>query len=128
VGQSEILVSREDVKTVQEEQKVQFVFSVLSQFVPEEMLEPVLPQDGFEITVQQKIRLREICHKFKTRVVEDFGGEVEILVSENGKEKLVAHWYKPWVVLKRDLTESDPSKQFYAEIKFKWWLISEGQT
>ncbi len=128
MGHSECLVNREDVKSVTEEQKVQFIFLVLSDFIRADLLEPVLPQDGVEITVQQKMLLRQLCSQFKVRIIEDFGGEVEIVVGEKGKEKRVAQWYKPWVALKQDITESDPDKRFYAEIQFKWWLISEGQT
>lgn len=121
MGTKSVLSDREDIKAVQEEEKMIFIFTVLSQSLNEEILSEVLPDDGFELTVQQKIKLRQICSKFNIKIVDDFDGGVDIFV----QGQLIARWFKPWVVLRVDPKEPDRNKRFHAEIQMKWWLISE---
>lgn len=104
-----IYADREDAKQVEEEEKNKFVWSVLEGIgIPIEEAWP----DPLVLTLEQKIELRKFLGKYSISVVDIGDGSLEIFVDDD----IVARWYKPKYILKKDLTAKYASNKLYFEI------------
>lgn len=99
----------DNTKQVEQEEKNRFLKDLL-----EQMGVPIREfwGDELSLSVDQKIKLRNIFNAFKIRVIDDYDSQFSIFV-ENEK---IGSFDKPTYKLKRDLDELDPKKQFYVEM------------
>lgn len=133
MGEGVIICDREDIRTVEAEEQLSFVFSVLESIgIPEEELLACTPEDD-GLTVEKKILLRDLCKHFKITLLDDMDRGLKIYVeiaiedSEKTQQMLVAEWKKPWFVLKIDSSSIDRTKRYYAELHTNWWIMQEDQ-
>lgn len=118
-----VLSNREDIRKIEEEERIIFIRSILqSMDIP---LDNCFPEEDVdeEWTVEHKINLRKILSEFKIDLVDDFGGGIKIFVDKD----LIAEWFKPYFVLKTDLSEPNPKNRLFAEIHFRSWSLFEEQ-
>lgn len=111
-----IFVDREDVKTVEEEERNSFIKTVLEQIGLD--ISDIWP--NILLSLDEKIKLREYLNKFDVLIL-DVKETLEIYV---GKE-LVAKWYRPLFALKTDLSEINPSKKIFVEMTIIYESIFE---
>lgn len=104
-----IFLDREDANSVEEEEKNSFVKDVLTELGIE--LDEAWPDP--ELTVEQKIKLRELLKKFNIIVLEDQEKNVSIYLEND----VIAEWERPQFILHRDLKQIDPRKKIYLEMK-----------
>lgn len=105
--QYSIFVDREDVKTVEEEERNGFIKDTLKQIGLD--IDDIWPE--ILLSLEEKIKLRDYLNKFDILIL-DTKDTFEIYV---GKE-LVAKWYRPLFALKTDLSEINPSKKIFVEM------------
>lgn len=113
-----LLNSNENTRKVEEEQKTLFVKSII------ELAE--IPLEGLELeeeelSLETRIKLREILSKYSIKIIDYPDGHLEIY---DGTE-LIAEWKKCEYVLKRDITTIDPTKKLYLEMKIDFWSVFE---
>ncbi len=130
MGSKTVLVNREDIRSVEAEEQFSFVISTLLDLgIPEELLEPCIPKENEEFTVDQKIKLRKVCKDFRVSIVDDLDGGVMIYVSqEQEAPTLVAEWKKCKFVLRTDPAALERANRTYAEVHAEWWTIFEEET
>lgn len=113
-----LLNHTENTREVENEEKSRFLRSIL-----EETGVPV--QEFWEtdeiLSVEQRIKLRNIFSIYDIQVIDDLDGRMQIYV---GKE-VIAEWHKPLYKLKRNLGELDPRKQLYLEMSVEYWSLFE---
>lgn len=113
-----LLNSNENTHAVEDEEKTRFVRSIL-----EIMGVPIdefwIPDEP--LLVQDKIKLRTILSTYNIQVIDDSDGGLRMYVDG----QLIAEWKKCEYKLKRDLSELDPNKQLYLEMKVDFWSIFE---
>jgi|ERR1035437_795015 hypothetical protein len=117
--QGTILLSYgENTKQVEQEERIRFLKSLL-----EQMGVPI--SDFWEsddpLSIDQRIKLREILMSYSIQVVDDNDGGMEIYV-ENEK---VAEYYRPTYKLKRDYSKIDPRKQLFLEMTIDYNSVFE---
>lgn len=117
-----LLNSNENTRQVEEEEKSRFVRSIMDSLgLP---VEEVWDENG-ELSVDSKIKLREILLAYEIQVIASADGELQIYHNNDGQEVLIGEWKKPQYVLKRDYTARDPRKKLYLEMKVNFWSIFE---
>jgi hypothetical protein len=106
----------ENTRRVEEEEKSKFLRSVL-----DEMGVPVSEfwTSDAPLTINQKIKLREILGAYSIQVIDDLDGHMQIYV----EGELIGEWNKCTYKLKRDLQQLDPRKQLYLEMKIDCWSL-----
>jgi hypothetical protein len=110
----------ENVKQVEEEEKLRFLKSLLEQMgVP---IEEFWTADIF-LSVDQRVKLRGILAAYGIQVIDDLDGHMQIYV----EGELVGEWFKSTYKLKQDLRQLDPRKRLYTEMTIKFWTIFEEQ-
>jgi hypothetical protein len=103
-----VYLDREDAQTVEEEERNLFLKGVLEEVgVP---LEDVWPD--ISLTVDQKIKLRNLLGKLDIEIIYDGDRGCEIYHQDN----LLAKWNKPKFILKEDNRARNPNKKFYFEM------------
>lgn len=117
-----VLANREDIRSIEEEERITFIRSILEQIdVP---IDNCFPEnENEEWSVENKINLRSVLSQFKIDLVDDFDGGIKMFIDK----ELIAEWFKPFFVLKTDLSEPNPKNKFYAEIRFRAWSLFEEQ-
>lgn len=110
----------ENVRQVEKEEQERFLRDLLEQMG--------VPVDDFwtagtPLTVEQRMKLREILATYSIRVYDNLDGNMQIYVEED----LVGEWFKSTYKLKRDLSQLDPRKQPYIEMNISFWTIFEEQ-
>ncbi len=117
-----ILVDREDLKIVIEEERHNFIRNILLKMgIP---VEDSLPEQLLNFSLDQKIKLRQILSKFQVSIEENVLTQTfEIYVDQD----LVAWWKAPQIILRQDLTQSVITKQLYAEIILNFWSLFEAK-
>ena len=121
-----IYVDREDIKTVEEEQRGLFVREVIELFEPEHPDFPPFDEiwpEGEDLSVDQKIILRRFLGRLDIEITDTGDREVEIYLHD----ELVAKWFKPFVRLKKDMKQRSPAKQVYAEVAIRYWTKYDDQ-
>lgn len=110
----------ENTKAVEEEERTRFLHSLLEQMG--------LPVNEFwtgelNLSVDQRIKLRNILATYSVQVIEDLDGHMQVYV----ENELVGEWYKCSYKLKKDLRQIDPKKRVYLEMEINYWSIFEEQ-
>lgn len=113
-----LLNHSENTRRVEDEEKTRFLRNILELMgVP---IQEFWPSDE-PLTVEQRIKLRNILATYSVQVIDDLDGHMQVYV-ENEK---VAEWFKCTYKLKRDLRELDPRKQLYLEMEVNCWSLFE---
>jgi hypothetical protein len=109
MNETSIYINREDATKVEAEERDIYIKSILEGMgVP---LDDVWPDT--HLTVEQKIKLRELLSKLDLEIVED--GDRGYRVYSEGD--LLAEWFKPRFVLRKDESaRSNRNKLFYEMI------------
>lgn len=109
-------INRGDEKSVAEEEKNNFIKTVLTEFgIP---LEDIWPEDGV-FSIKQKIDLKNILSKFNINIISH--DDTLIYVDKD----LVATWKKPIYILRKDLSEINPNKKIFIEMIIEYNSIFE---
>lgn len=125
MGSRSVLSNREDIKIVEAEEQLNFVFSTLqSSGIADSTLEECF-QNGQIISTENKVIFRKICEKEQISVVDDTDGGIKIYIKVNNHDVLVAEWYKPNYILRMDPSNKDRSKKLFIEICLSWWTVFE---
>ena len=110
----------ENTKLVEEEERNKFLYALLGQMgIP---VSDFWTNDSV-LTVDQKIKLRNILSTYNVQVIDDLDGHMQVYV----EDELVGEWFKCEYKLKRDLRQRDPRKQLYLEMQVNYWSIFEEQ-
>jgi len=113
-----LLNYNENTRQVEDEEKTRYLRNILDQMgVP---VSEFWSTDG-PLSVDQRIKLREILRTYGIQVIDDLDGHMQIYV----ENELVAEWNKCKYKLKRDLREIDPRKQLYLEMEVDCWSLFE---
>jgi len=115
-----LLNSNENVRQVEEEEKLRFLKTLL-----EQMGVPVSDFWDSEVilSIDQKIKLQNTLNAYSIQVIDDQDGNMKIYV----EKQLVAEWYKSSYKLKRDINELDIKKQLYIEMEVNCWSMFEDE-
>lgn len=106
------------VREVEAEEQTRFVISIV------EALEVPFEWNSNEpFSMLDKIRLRKVLGQYNVSVINDMEGGVKIFLE---REK-IAEWKKATYVLKEDLSQIDPKKKLYIEMKCSFSSIYEDQ-
>lgn len=110
----------ENIKIVEEEEKNRFLYSLLDQ-----MGIPVSDfwTSGTNLSIEQRIKLRNILSTYNIEVIDDLDGNMQIYV----EDELVGEWHKCSYKLKKDLRQINPKKRIYLEMCINYWSIFEEQ-
>lgn len=110
----------ENTRLVEEEEKNRFLHALL-----EQMGIPVAEfwTNDSKLTVDQRIKLRNILSTYNVQVIDDLDGHMQVYVEND----LVGEWHKCEYKLKKDLRQRDPRKQLYLEMQVNYWSIFEEQ-
>jgi hypothetical protein len=112
-----IFIDREDVKRVEEEESSLFLREFLEKM--EIPLGECWPE--LELTLDQKVKLRDLLSKLDIDIIYDGDRGYEVYLGN----QLVAQWFKPRVLLRRDFGIKNQSKQLYYQINLKGWSVFE---
>jgi len=116
-----LLNSNENTRKVEEEEKSNFVRSILTEMgLP---LEGIYDENGM-LSYEGKVNLRSLLSKYGVQVIDTYEGEIKIYADRD----LVASWNKPKYVLRQDLSELDPTKRLFLEMHINNWSIFEDAT
>ena len=109
----------EDILKVEEEESCAFIKETLEKLgIP---LENIWKDDI--LSVEQKVLLRDLLSKFSIEVI-DNGDKVITIYHE---QELIAKWYKPKTILRRNEVVINPNKRFYYEVKFSFESLFENK-
>lgn len=124
MGSKTILSDREDIKNIEAEEQINFVFSVLqASGVSEDKLEACLTEET--LSVKNKIIFRKLCEKEQISIVDNLDGSLKIYMKAEHQDVLVAEWFQPSYTLRIDNSVIDRSKRMFVEILFRWWTVFE---
>jgi hypothetical protein len=113
-----LLNYNENTKQVEEEEKARFLKGLLEQMdVP---IAEIWTED-LALSIEQKIKLRAVLAAYNIQIIDDLDGNLQIYV----EGERVAEWQKCIYKLKRDLSQIDPRKQLYLEMKVNCWSLFE---
>jgi hypothetical protein len=113
-----LLNYNENTKRIEDEEKLRFLRNIIEQMgVP---IQDFWANDN-PLTIEQRIKLRELLTSYSIQVIDDLDGLMQIFV----EGELVAEWHKCTYKLKRDFSQLDPRKQFYLEMTIDYWSLFE---
>jgi len=118
----------ENTRQVEEEEKTRFLRSFLEQCfesAPEvsSQIVEILGLDEAILSVQQKIKLRNILTTYGIQVIDNLDGHMKIYL----ENELMAEWYKCQYKLKKDPQVLDPKKRIYLEMEVNCWSVFDPQ-
>lgn len=114
-----LLNANENTHQVEEEEKSLFVRGVLENIgLP---LENVWEGDDPLISLQAKMKLRQVLSSYDVLVVDDRDGGLQIYVDKD----MIAQWNKPSYILKKDHSQIDPKKKMFLEMHTDTWSVFE---
>lgn len=117
-----LLNSNENTRQIEEEEKSRFVRDIMDSLgLP---VEGLWDEEG-NLSIESKIKLREILIAYNLQVIADPEGRLEIYHHDEGTDVLIGEWRKPQYFLKRDYSQKDPKKKLYLEMKVSYWSIFE---
>jgi hypothetical protein len=123
--ETSIYIDREDVRKVEREERALFVREVL-EFLDLPNLDEIWPEeaeDDEQDSVEQKIKLRELLGHFGVDIVDDGDRGIKVYFDK----KVIAEWKKPFVVLRKDMSDPVPSRRLFAEMQIKYWSVFHDQ-
>lgn len=113
-----LLDKNENVRHIESEEQFRFIMSII------EALEIPFTWDPNEsFNVSDKIRLRKTLDQYNITILDDMAGEIKIFLERD----CVATWHKPSFVLKEDLSQIDPKKRLYLEMRCNFNSVFEDQ-
>jgi len=120
LSERSILVDVDSLKSVEEEEMNKFVKSfLLSMDLPN--IEEIWPDICLK-SAKEKLKLRSMLSKYEIEVISDGDRGIKIYL----KDELIAEWFKPNVILKKELHATKKLKdQYYYELKIKSSSIFE---
>lgn len=114
-----IFLDREDTHQIEDEERNIFVKSILEELgVP---LDEVWPD--ISLTVEQKIKLRNLLAKLDIEIIDDGDRGCQIWHSETK----LGEWFKPRFILRKDEGARTLAKQLYYEMVIKTWSVFDQQ-
>lgn len=116
-----LLNHNENTKQVEAEEKSKFLKELLEKMGIE--VSEFWDDDTILLSVDQKIKLRNILTTYAIKVIDDLDGHMQIFV----EGELVGEWNKCIYKLKQDLSEIDKKKQFFLEMEVNCWTLFEQQ-
>lgn len=116
-----LLNHNENTKQVEAEEKSKFLKDLLEKMGIE--ISEFWDDDTILLSVDQKIKLRNILTTYAIKVIDDLDGHMQIFV----ENELVGEWNKCTYKLKQDLSEIDKKKQFFLEMEVNCWTLFEQQ-
>lgn len=117
-----LAVNREDAKETVKQFQFAWIRDILLQTGMN--LEGCFPEDEEDdITLEQKILLKNILNENKILVIDDRDGGIKIYV----EKELIAEWIKPSFTLHQDLSQLDPKKKLYTCIHIKYWSVFDAE-
>jgi hypothetical protein len=109
-----LLNAQENTKQVEEEEKNRFVKNILETLgVPS--INDIWGEG--ELTVDAKVKLRNLLSSFNINIIDDMDGGLKIYVDQD----VVAEFKKPTYILKRDNNQIDPKKKNYLQMTISTW-------
>lgn len=115
-----IFVDREDIRTIEAEEQLNFVSDVLENMgLPTD--DCFINEGSREFTLSNKINLRALLNKFQVLILDDRDGGIKIFVDN----ELIAEWKKSTFELRQDLTAINPSKKLFAVLHIEYWSVFE---
>jgi hypothetical protein len=115
----EVLCNRNDFRQTESELKSQFIRETLIQMGVD--LDEVWPEDTIDLSIDQKIKLRNILTKLDLDIIDDRDGGVIIY----HEKQPIAEWKKCRFDLQTDLSELDPARRVYIKIHVDNWSAFE---
>lgn len=110
-----IYIDREDRAKESEAERVRFIKRVLDEIeIPG--LDEVWPKDSV-MDAKAKLLLRDFLTPFDLDIVEDIDGSTKIYNNND----VIAEWFPPRFILKRDLTAKRKSQMLYYEMIIRFW-------
>ena len=110
-----VYLDREDARAVEEEERNLFIKNVLEEVgVP---LEDVWPD--ISLTVEQKIRLRELLGKLEIEIIDD--GDRGYTIYHNNTK--LGIWDKPKFILREDNKARTLNKRLFFEMVINTWSV-----
>lgn len=117
VSERSIFLDREDAYDIEEEERNLFLRSILEEIgVPIDEIWP-----DISLSVEQKIHLRDMLSKLEIDILDIGNREYELY----HRDDLLAKWYKPRYILKRDLKARTLNKKLFYEMVIKTWSVFE---
>lgn len=111
-----LLDSNTAFREVEAEEQTRFVVSII------EALEIPFEWDSNKtFTAFDKIRLRKVLSQYNVSVIDNMEGGVKIFLERD----IIAEWKKATYILKEDLSQIDPRKKLYIEMKCSFSSIYE---
>jgi len=112
-----IYINREDARKEETDIRNEFIRGVLEELgLPVDKIWPEL-----DLTVEQKIELRDLLEKTNVEIIDDSDRGYKIYSDRD----LIAEWFKPRFILKKDLGARTAKKKLYYEMQIKTWTIFE---
>ena len=112
MAEYKLIIDKEDYKKTEEGEKNKFVKNILYEIGIS--FEEIWPDEG--LTVEQKIRLRELLAKYDIDVLEEDRG-----ISVYHENQLIGRLNKPTYVLRMDPKAIKKSKKWYYEVIYTYW-------
>lgn len=113
-----IYVNREDIQDVEREECNNFIRAVIEAIGLD--IDDIW-EDGTELDAATKLRLRDYLNKFSIEIIYDGDRGYKIYVDDD----CVGEWFKPRVVLKKDIKARTLSKQLFYELSIKYSSLFE---
>jgi len=110
VRETILLNHDENTVSVENEERTRFLFDILKKIN--------IPVDEFwsgnlNLSVEERIKLREILLTYNIEVHTDLEGYMQIFCDN----QIIAEWFKPKYILRKDLRYLDPKKRLYLEME-----------
>lgn len=113
-----IYANREDAQKLADEERNSFVRDFLEGAgLP---MDKIWPQQNLQ-TTEEKIEFRKAIDKFNIQIIFEIDGSAQIYGKDDqNKPTLIAEWFKPIYILRKDDSIVDPAKKLFFEITFKY--------
>jgi hypothetical protein len=119
-----IYLDRDDCESIENEERSLFVRGILEEIgIPEESLYDVWPE--LELSIEHKMKLRKLLDELDLEIIYDGGRGVKIYHGNPPNGKLIAEWFKPRFIMKKDIQARDSNKKLYYEMVIKTWSAFE---
>lgn len=111
-----LLNSSENTRQVEDEEKSRFVRSFLDHFG---IKTNDIWDENEQMSLESKIKFRQLLSIYEIEIIGPPGGDLQIYHNN----ELVGEWKKPQYILKKDISQRDPNKKLYLEMKVNYWSI-----
>lgn len=112
MAEYKLIIDKEDYNKIEEGEKNKFVKNILYEIGIS--FEEIWPDEG--LTVEQKIKLRELLASYDLDVIEEDRG-----ISVYHENQLIGRLNKPIYIKKMDPKAVQKSKKWYYEVIYDYW-------